>query len=75
MVTRYDRPGLFHLFRWNQYQFNSLEFEGIKNEAGRNSFFLSAKKSTELTEARGLVASAGRYGGAKFLDDGSGKAR
>ena len=24
--------------------FNSLEFEGIKNEAGRNSFFLSAKK-------------------------------
>jgi hypothetical protein len=24
--------------------FNSLEFEGIRNEAGRNSFFLSAKK-------------------------------
>ena len=43
--------------------FNSLEFEGIKNEAGRNSFFLSAKKWIELTGAKGLTASAGRYGG------------
>jgi hypothetical protein len=30
--------------RINNPGFNSLEFEGIKNEAGRNSFFLSAKK-------------------------------
>ncbi len=32
---------------WEQINnpgFNSLEFEGIRNEAGRNSFFLSAKK-------------------------------
>lgn len=43
--------------------FNSIEFEGIKNEAGRNSFFLSAKKWIELTGAKGLTASAGRYGG------------
>ncbi len=31
---------------WEQLHnpdFNSLEFEGIRNEAGRNSFFLSAK--------------------------------
>lgn len=28
----------------NNPSFNSPEFEGIKNEAGRNSFFLSAKK-------------------------------
>jgi hypothetical protein len=47
----------------NNPDFNSLEFEGIKNEAGRNSFFLSAKKWIELTGARGLIASAGRYGG------------
>ena len=44
-------------------RFNSLEFEGIKNEAGRNSFFLSAKKWIELTAAEGLFARAGRYGG------------
>ena len=48
---------------WEQLNnpvFNSLEFEGIKNEAGRNSFFLSAKKWIELTGAKGLLANAGR---------------
>ena len=49
--------------RINNPDFNSLEFEGIKNEAGRNSFFLSAKKWIDLTGATGLIASAGRYGG------------
>jgi hypothetical protein len=49
--------------RINNPDFNSLEFEGIKNEAGRNSFFLSAKKLIALTGAKGLIASAGRYGG------------
>jgi hypothetical protein len=43
--------------------FNSLEFEGIRNEAGRNSFFLSAKAWVDRTRAKGLSASAGRYGG------------
>jgi hypothetical protein len=47
----------------NNPDFNSLEFEGIRNEAGRNSFFLSAKKWIELTGGKGLIASAGRYGG------------
>lgn len=51
---------------WEQLNnpgFNSLEFEGIKNEAGRNSFYLSAKKWVEATDAIGLLAKAGRYGG------------
>jgi hypothetical protein len=51
---------------WEQLSnpiFNSIEFEGIKNEAGRNSFFLSAKKWIEATGAIGLYAKAGRYGG------------
>ena len=51
---------------WEQINnpgFNSPEFEGIRNEAGRNSFYLSAKKWIELTNATGLIASAGRYGG------------
>lgn len=47
----------------NNPQFNSLEFEGIKNAAGSNSFFLSAKKWIEATSAIGLYAKAGRYGG------------
>jgi hypothetical protein len=49
--------------RINNPGFNSLEFEGIRNEAGRNSFFLSAESWAERTRAKGLIASAGRYGG------------
>ncbi|XHR28909.1 MAG: KilA-N domain-containing protein [Chthoniobacteraceae bacterium] len=47
----------------NNPDFNSIEFEGIKNDAGQNSFFLSAKKWIERTGAKGLIAQAGRYGG------------
>jgi len=47
----------------NNPDFNSPEFEGIRNEAGRNSFFLSAKKWIDATSAVGLYAKAGRYGG------------
>jgi len=47
----------------NNPTFNSLEFEGIRNQAGSNSFYLSAKKWIETTQACGLIASAGRYGG------------
>ena len=43
--------------------FNSIEFEGIRNTAGSNAFFLSVKKWSELTNAQGIVATAGRYGG------------
>jgi hypothetical protein len=49
--------------RINNPNFNSLEFEGIRNNAGRNSFFLSIRKWIDLTRAKGLIASAGRYGG------------
>jgi hypothetical protein len=51
---------------WEQIHnpgFNSVEFEGIRNEAGRNSFFLSVKAWIERTDALGLSAKAGRYGG------------
>ncbi|MBU6429387.1 MAG: KilA-N domain-containing protein [Cyanobacteria bacterium REEB65] len=50
----------------NNPKFNSLEFEGIKNEAGRNSFYLSTKKWIEQTRAIGLIAKTGRYGGGTF---------
>lgn len=43
--------------------FNSLEFEGIRNEAGLNRFILSVKQWTEKTNSKGLIAKAGRYGG------------
>lgn len=43
--------------------FNSLQLHGIREKVGLNRFILSAKKWIELTNAIGLKASAGRYGG------------
>jgi hypothetical protein len=44
-------------------EFNSLEFEGIKSEAGLNRFSMSVKQWIGKTNATGLIAKAGRYGG------------
>lgn len=61
-----NKDTVLFLGLWEQLNnpgFNSPEFEGIRNEAGRNSFFLSAKKWADATGAIGLYARAGRYGG------------
>ncbi len=43
--------------------FNSGEFATIKSQAGLNSYKLSVKEWVEKTNAIGLQAKAGRYGG------------
>lgn len=43
--------------------FNSVEFDRIKSMAGLNNFRISAKEWIESTNAIGLIAKAGRYGG------------
>ena len=43
--------------------FKPLEFEGFKKEAGLNAFTLSPKKRIDTTNAIGLIAKSGRYGG------------
>ena len=43
--------------------FNSIEFDGIKNKSGSNSFSLTPKRWIEQTAAIGIVSKAGRYGG------------
>lgn len=43
--------------------FNYTEFGTIKNEAGSNNFVLSVKNWIEATNAIGISAKAGRYGG------------
>ncbi len=43
--------------------FNSPEFEGIKNQAGLNRFVLSVKQWVNKTNSKGIIAKAGRYGG------------
>lgn len=43
--------------------FNPLEFEGFRRQAGANAFTMSPKKWIETTSAIGMVSKAGRYGG------------
>ena len=49
--------------------FNPLEFEWIKKEAGLNAFTMSPSKWIELTNAAGLISQAGRYGGTYACSD------
>jgi len=49
--------------RINNEDFNSIEFDGIRNEAGTNSFVLTPKKWIASTNAIGIKSKAGRYGG------------
>lgn len=51
---------------WEQLNnpgFNPSEFDGIRNQAGLNSFVLTSKRWIEATGAIGITAKAGRYGG------------
>jgi len=47
----------------NNPSFNSVEFDGIRAEAGSNRFRLSAKQWSQKTNGVGLLARSGRYGG------------
>lgn len=47
---------------YNPY-FKPLEFEGFKKEAGLNAFTLSPTKWISSTNAKGIIAKSGRYGG------------
>ena len=47
----------------NNPDFNPIEFDGIKKQAGLNSFILTAKQWIERTGAIGIQSKAGRYGG------------
>lgn len=49
--------------RLNNPDFNPVEFDGIRIQAGLNSFTLTPKQWIEKTGAAGIVSSAGRYGG------------
>jgi len=49
--------------RLNNPDFNPIEFEGFKSQAGLNSFVLTAKQWIEKTGAIGIISKSGRYGG------------
>ena len=61
-----NRNTIEYLGLWekmNNPNFNPLEFEGFKNDAGLNSFTLSPQKWIVSTNAIGIISRPGRYGG------------
>ncbi len=60
------RSTIEYLGLWEQIHnpnFNPLEFEGFKTEAGANAFTLSPQKWIRSTNAIGIISKSGRYGG------------
>jgi len=53
----------------NNPDFNPVEFDGFRQEAGLNSFVLSPTKWIEKTGAIGIVATSGKYGGTYAHND------
>ncbi len=49
--------------RLNNPGFNPVEFDGIRIQAGLNSFTLTPKQWIEKTDAVGITSQPGRYGG------------
>lgn len=61
-----NRNTLEFLGIWEQLNnpdFNPVEFDGIRMQAGLNSFTLTPKRWIEATGAIGITSRAGRYGG------------
>lgn len=44
-------------------EFNRVEFDAFRSQAGLNSFVMTPQKWVEATNAIGIVSKAGRYGG------------
>ena len=60
------RNTIEYLGVWEQLHnpsFNPIEFDGFRNQAGLHSFSLTPKEWVQKTNAIGLYAKAGRYGG------------
>jgi len=63
MRTRFTVEFLGVWEQLNNPNFNRVEFEAVKNEAGSNSFVMTPTKWAALTGAIGIISKAGRYGG------------
>jgi len=61
--TRYTIEFMGVWERIHNPNFNVTEFGNIKNESGSNSFVLTSKEWIEKTNAIGIIAKPGRYGG------------
>ena len=50
----------------NNPNFNSIEFDGFKNESGTNAFVMTPKKWITSTKAIGVISKQGRYNSGTF---------
>lgn len=66
MKTRYTVDFLGIWEQIHNPNFNRVEFDTFKNEAGTNAFVLTPQKWIVKTQAIGIISSAGRYGGGTF---------
>jgi hypothetical protein len=66
MKTRYTVDFLGIWEQLHNDNFNRVEFDTFKNEAGTNAFVLTPQKWIEKTKAIGITSKAGRYGGGTF---------
>ena len=60
---------ILYLGTWeylNNQNFNSIEFDGFKNESGTNAFVMTPKKWINTTNAIGIISKQGRYNSGTF---------
>ena len=61
-----NRNTLEYIGLWeilNNSNFNRVQFDTFKNEAGLNRFTMTPQKWIDLTNAIGIISKSGRYGG------------
>ena len=64
-----NKDVILYLGLWEQINnknFKGHEFDTFKNEAGRNSFYMSPQKWIKETDAIGIKSKSGRYDGGTF---------
>jgi len=63
MSTRYTVEFMGIWEKTNNPDFNVTEFSNIRNDSGANGYVLTTKQWVERTNAIGIIAKTGRYGG------------
>jgi len=66
MKTRYTVDFLGFWEQMHNDNFNRVEFDTFKNDAGTNAFVLTPQKWIEKTKAIGIISKSGRYGGGTY---------
>lgn len=64
-----NRNTIDYLGLWeelNNPNFNRVDFDAVKTEAGKNAFVMTPQKWVTITNATGITSRSGRYGGGTY---------